>query len=93
MPVVIGSRCSLLRLGDIWAGAAVRLRARCGGRGADHRLSLRARTCDADVDHGGVGRGAGHGILIKDAAAIERMEKVDTLVVDKTGTLTEGALR
>ncbi|WP_066591675.1 heavy metal translocating P-type ATPase [Sphingomonas pruni] len=38
----------------------------------------------------GVGRGAGLGILIKNAEALERMEKVDTLVVDKTGTLTEG---
>ena len=38
----------------------------------------------------GVGRGAGMGVLIKDAEALERMEKVDTLVVDKTGTLTEG---
>jgi Cu+-exporting ATPase len=38
----------------------------------------------------GVGRGAGAGVLIKDAAALEAMEKVDTLVVDKTGTLTEG---
>jgi Cu+-exporting ATPase len=38
----------------------------------------------------GVGRGAGAGILIKDAEALERLEKVDTLVVDKTGTLTEG---
>ena len=38
----------------------------------------------------GVGRGAGLGVLIRDAAALERLEKVDTLVVDKTGTLTEG---
>ena len=38
----------------------------------------------------GVGRGAQIGILIKNAEALERMEKVDTLVVDKTGTLTEG---
>lgn len=38
----------------------------------------------------GVGRGAKEGVLIKDAEALERMEKVDTLVVDKTGTLTEG---
>ncbi len=38
----------------------------------------------------GVGRGAQVGILIKNAEALERMEKVDTLVVDKTGTLTEG---
>lgn len=38
----------------------------------------------------GVGRGAQHGVLIRDAEALERMERVDTLVVDKTGTLTEG---
>ena len=38
----------------------------------------------------GVGRGAQLGVLIRDAEALERMEKVDTLVVDKTGTLTEG---
>jgi Cu+-exporting ATPase len=38
----------------------------------------------------GVGRGAQAGVLIKDAEALERMEKVDTLIVDKTGTLTEG---
>ncbi|MBL8674643.1 MAG: copper-translocating P-type ATPase, partial [Rhodospirillales bacterium] len=38
----------------------------------------------------GVGRGAQSGVLIKSAEALERMEKVDTLVVDKTGTLTEG---
>lgn len=39
----------------------------------------------------GVGRGAREGVLIKDAQALELMEKVDTLVLDKTGTLTEGA--
>lgn len=38
----------------------------------------------------GVGRGAELGVLIKDAEALERMEKVDTLVIDKTGTLTVG---
>jgi Cu+-exporting ATPase len=38
----------------------------------------------------GVGRGAEVGVLIKNAEALERMEKIDTLVVDKTGTLTEG---
>jgi Cu+-exporting ATPase len=38
----------------------------------------------------GVGRGAREGILIRDAEGLERMEKVDTLVVDKTGTLTAG---
>jgi P-type Cu+ transporter len=38
----------------------------------------------------GVGRGAQSGVLIKSAEALERLEKVDTLVIDKTGTLTEG---
>ncbi|MBP2311828.1 heavy metal translocating P-type ATPase [Azospirillum soli] len=41
----------------------------------------------------GVGKGATTGVLIKDAASLERFEKVDTLVVDKTGTLTEGKPR
>ena len=39
----------------------------------------------------GVGRGAQEGVLIRDAAALERLEKVTTIVLDKTGTLTEGA--
>jgi Cu+-exporting ATPase len=41
----------------------------------------------------GTGRGAGAGVLIKSAEALELLEKVDTLVVDKTGTLTEGKPR
>jgi Cu+-exporting ATPase len=41
----------------------------------------------------GVGRGAGAGVLIKNAEALERMEQVDTIVIDKTGTLTEGKPR
>jgi Cu+-exporting ATPase len=41
----------------------------------------------------GVGRGAQAGVLIKSAEALEQLEKVDTLVVDKTGTLTEGKPR
>ena len=41
----------------------------------------------------GVAKGAGAGVLIKSAEALERMEKVDTLVIDKTGTLTEGKPR
>ena len=44
----------------------------------------------SDVDHGRHGPGASAGVLIKNAEAIERLEKVNTLVVDKTGTLTEG---
>jgi Cu+-exporting ATPase len=38
----------------------------------------------------GVGRGAGSGVLIRNAEALERLEKIDTLLTDKTGTLTEG---
>src|SRR4029079_8693160 len=38
----------------------------------------------------GVGRGAQAGVLIRNAESLERMEKINTLVVDKTGTLTEG---
>ena len=41
----------------------------------------------------GMGKGASAGVLIRSAEALERMEKVDTLVVDKTGTLTEGKPR
>ncbi len=41
----------------------------------------------------GVGRGAQEGVLVKNAEALESLEKVDTLVVDKTGTLTEGKPR
>lgn len=38
----------------------------------------------------GTGQGARHGVLVRDARALESMEKIDTLVVDKTGTLTQG---
>src|SRR5690606_25880871 len=38
----------------------------------------------------GVGKGAQNGVLIKNAEAIEKMDKVDTLIIDKTGTITEG---
>jgi len=41
----------------------------------------------------GIGRGAQMGVLVRDAEALERLERIDTLVVDKTGTLTEGKPR
>jgi Cu+-exporting ATPase len=41
----------------------------------------------------GIGRGAGLGVLVRNAEALERMERVDTLLLDKTGTLTEGRPR
>ncbi|MFH4082189.1 heavy metal translocating P-type ATPase, partial [Acinetobacter baumannii] len=37
------------------------------------------------------GRGASNGVLFRDAAAIENLRKIDTLIIDKTGTLTEGS--
>ncbi len=40
----------------------------------------------------GIGRGAEHGILIRDAESLEVLQRADVLVVDKTGTLTEGKL-
>ena len=40
-----------------------------------------------------IGRGAQAGVLFKDAEAIERLREIDTLVIDKTGTLTEGKPR
>ena len=62
-------------------------------RRVDHRVSLRARLGDADVDHGRHRTRRDSGVLIKNAEALEVLEKVDTLVVDKTGTLTEGKPR
>jgi Cu+-exporting ATPase len=47
-------------------------------------------TGHADVDHGRDRTGAQAGVLFRDAEAIERLRDIDTLVVDKTGTLTEG---
>ncbi len=41
----------------------------------------------------GTGRGAQQGVLVRDAEALERLEKIDTLIIDKTGTLTEGKPR
>ena len=89
--VIVRRRRSPLSPGRIW-GPEPRLRLRPGRRRrrADHRLPLRARPGDADVDHGRRRPRRQAGVLIKNAEALERMEKVDTLVVDKTGTLTEG---
>jgi P-type Cu+ transporter len=83
----------LLRLGPLRARAELGLRPDQCRRGADHRLPLRAGSGHADVDHGRHRQGATQGVLFRDAAAIENLRKVDTLIVDKTGTLTEGRPR
>lgn len=56
----------------------------------DHRLPLRVGLATPISITTAAGRGAQAGVLIKDAEALERMAAVDTLIVDKTGTLTEG---
>ena len=86
-------RAHIHRLGLAGAGAADGVRACERGGGADHRLSLCAGARHADVDHGRDRPGATAGVLVKNAEALEAMEKVDTVVVDKTGTLTEGKPR
>ena len=77
----------------VWAlraGAAAGL---CSGqrRGSSHHcVSLRPGLATPMSIMVGMGRGARAGVLIRNAEALELLEKVDTLVVDKTGTLTEG---
>ena len=92
--VVLVAVHNVHRLGLVRAGACDGLclgQRRCR---VDHRLSLRAGLGDADVDHGWHrDEGATAGVLIKNAEALEVLEKIDTLVVDKTGTLTEGKPR
>ena len=63
------------------------------GRRSDHCVPVRTRIGDAALHHGCDGKGATMGILFRNAEAIELLRKVDTLVVDKTGTLTEGKPR
>ena len=91
--VILVAAAGIHRLGDLGAAARLRLRAGRGSLGSHHRLPLRAWSRDADVDHGRRRQGRAAGVLIKNAEALERFEKVDTLVVDKTGTLTEGKPR
>ncbi len=66
-----------------------------GGRRAHHCLSVCACTRHPHGHYGMVGYGCGAmaGVLIKNAESLEILEKIDTLVVDKTGTVTEGTAR
>ena len=85
------SRRRLRRLGARRARAAPRLRARHRRRRPHHRLPVRARPRHADVDHGrrwAAGRRPASSS--RTPRPSRRLARVDTLVVDKTGTLTEG---
>ena len=77
-------------MGPVGAGAALGVRHTQCRLGTDHRLPLRAGTRHAHVHHGGDGPRRDAGNTVRDAAAIEKLRQVDTLIVDKTGTLTEG---
>ena len=91
VPAVIAvRRHDFRRVGDCRSGAAARPRARERGGRAHHRVPVRAGSGDADVDHGRHRPRRQAGVLIRNAEALEVLEQVDTLVVDKTGTLTEG---
>jgi len=53
-------------------------------------MSLRARAGDANVGDGGGRQGAQSGVLVRNAASLEQFAHADVLIVDKTGTITEG---
>ena len=94
VPAVLGiALLTFVALGLARAGAAARVRHRQRRRGAHHRLPVRARAGHADVDHGRRRpRRAGRRAR-QERRSARTLEKVDTLVVDKTGTLTEGKPR
>ena len=89
--VVLSAILTFAGVEPVGPAAALRARARERGRGPDHRVPVRARPGDADGHHGGARAGERRpGVLVKNAEALELLGRVDTLVVDKTGTLTEG---
>ncbi len=71
------------------AGQFVHGAGQCRG-GTGHCLPLRIGLATPTAIMVGAGRGAQAGVLVKNAAALEHAEKIQTLIVDKTGTLTEG---
>lgn len=91
VPLVILIAVVAFVIWSVWGPSQDGARSHCGCVGPDYCLSLRAGAGHADVDNGGGGQRSPCRVLIRNAEALERLEKVDTLVVDKTGTLTEGS--
>ncbi len=58
--------------------------------GFGYRTPLRPWACNTDAIIVGVGKGAENGILIKTAESLEKLHKINRIVVDKTGTITKG---
>ena len=88
--VILVAILCIRRVGVGGAGAPFHLWSGCCRHCSDHCLSLRIGLATPMSIMVGMGRGAQAGLLIRNAEALERMEKVDTIVLDKTGTLTEG---
>ncbi|VCY87065.1 Silver exporting P-type ATPase [Acinetobacter baumannii] len=88
--VVIGISILTFWVGNIRTGAELGLWANQCCRSFNYCLPMCFRISDAYVNHGGNRSCASNGVLFRDAAAIENLRKIDTLIIDKTGTLTEG---
>ncbi len=91
VPLVILIAVVAFLIWSVWGPEQDGARSHCGCVGPDYCLSCALGLATPMSIMVGVGKGAQAGVLIKNAEALERLEKVDTLVVDKTGTLTEGS--